>query len=453
MVLYVNGSGGHDTGACSAPSSACAHISYALTQAGAGGTIKVSAGTYAEQLVITQSVTIIGRSNVTIAPATVSQNDIGTDSPTPELPIVDVHNATQAVTNVNLENLTIDGAAAGLSSFNSCSNNFPGVYFHDASGSLVGDRVVNMEMAPSLFGCQTGKGVGILVAADIGDASNVLMQQVAVNHYQKNGIECIDTGTTCGIQSSVVTGIGPTSLTSQNGVEIWGTASVTVLHNKISKNTYTGTNGPASAVGLLVLNAGTVNIRHNMAMSNDVDMIALGNYPAGPMAPAGTWSFIGNKFFNATDDAPPPFNVPGHGYGDGLDVDSTTNPVIIRGNRTSANFEYGIGLFGTSGATVRHNHGHGDYDGIYIGGPGSAFSASTGNTVTGNRAQYDRNDGILADVTAAESGNTFSSNALHHSTNLEAQDLSTGIGTHGTANGWSGNHCGTPHAESPMGIC
>jgi len=454
-VLYVNGSNGHNTGTCGSPTAACATISYALTQAGAGATVKVGAGTYHEQLSITQAVTIMGKSPTatTIAPTTVSQNDIATDSSVPQFAIVDVHNATHDIANVNLDDLTVDGAAAGASSFNSCSNNFPGVYYHDASGSLFNDRVDHVEMSPSLFGCQTGKGVGVLVASEAHDASNVTMQKVSVSNYQKNGIECIDPGTTCAMTMSTITGRGPTTLTSQNGVEIWGTGSLLFIQNRVSKNTYTGSSGPASAVGLLIINAGTVNVRRNLVTANDVDVAALGNYPVGPMAPAGSWAIVRNKLFYATDDAPPPFNVEGQGYGDGLDIDSTTNQVTLQGNKTSANFEYGIGLFGATGVTMRNNRSHMDYDGIYVGGPGSAVTASTGNTIMENAARFDRNDGILADVMTSESGNTFSSNALHHNSHFEAQDLSAGGGTAGTANTWSGNHCGSPLVASPMGLC
>src|SRR5579863_2166582 len=137
LALFVNGGTGHDVGSCPA-SAPCATITYALTQAAGGATIKVAAGTYPEQLVITKNVTIIGRSatRTVLAPTSVTQNDVFTDSTTPQFAIVDVHSGGGDLSSVNLQNLGINGAAAGLSSFNSCSDNFPGVYYHDAGGQM-----------------------------------------------------------------------------------------------------------------------------------------------------------------------------------------------------------------------------------------------------------------------------------------------------------------------------
>ena len=47
-----------------------------------------------------------------------------------------------------------------------------------------------------------------------------------------------------------------------------------------------------------------------------------------------------------------------------------------------------------------------------MGGPGGAVASSTRNTITHNKAFFERNDGILTDVTATEFQNTFSLNVL-----------------------------------------
>ncbi len=455
-TLYVNASSGNDTGTCHSVAGACATISYALTQAGAGATINVAAGTYPQQLTITQSVTIIGTApNVIIEPPIVSQNDIDADSTTPQFAIVDVHNAGHAITNVNLEDLTVNGAAAGTTPSFNCGTNFPGIYYHNASGELINDDVINVEMPPALFGCQTGAGMGVLVHSNTGDVSNVVMTKLTVTNYQKGGITCFDLGTTCVISESTITGLGPTALTSQNGVLTWGTSSFSFVGNHVSQNTFNG-DQDAQAVGLYILNAGTVNVRKNIITANDVDVYAQENASYGLVAPAGQWSFVGNLLQNATDDAPAPWNVEGQGYGDGMDVDSTSNAVLIKRNRTISNFEYGIALFGTTGVTVKKNnlvlHAHGNYDGIYVGGPGSAVASSTRNTITGNKAFFERNAGIMADVTTTESQNTFSRNDLKDNPSA-AQDLSAGSRTAGTANTWSGNHCGSGPVADPAGIC
>ena len=57
-TLFVNATGGADTGMC--PSTApCATISYALTQAAVGATIFVANGIYPEQVTMTSACTAL----------------------------------------------------------------------------------------------------------------------------------------------------------------------------------------------------------------------------------------------------------------------------------------------------------------------------------------------------------------------------------------------------------
>jgi len=454
-LLYVSASAGHNTGSCSTQAMPCATITYALAHAAPGATILVAAGTYPEQLTITRNVSIVGRAagRVVLEPETVVQNDVATDSSVPQFAIVDIHDPGGSLADVNLENLVINGSEAGASSFNSCSDNFPGVYYHDASGLLRADTITGMEMAPDLFGCQTGKGVGALVASDAGRSSTVTMARVTVRAFQKNGLECIDPGTACIIEHSGVTGIGPTTLTAQNGVEIWGVRWLDFMHNKVTGDTYSGPSGPAQATGLLILNAGSVDVRSNKMSANDIDLYAGEDAAFTPVAPAGTWTIRGNRLTGATDDAPAPWNVVGGGYGDGLVLDSTSNDVEVEHNRAGTNFEYGIALYGVHGATVHGNGAHRDADGIYVGGPGSVAAASTGNTLRGNRAFYNTDDGILAAGTGADSGNTFLGNTMHHNGGFEAEDRSTGTHSDHTANFWVHDHCSNPTTVSPAALC
>lgn len=59
-TLYVDGATGSDTTGCTDPAGPCATISYALDQASEGDTILVAQGTYAENVVITQTVALKG---------------------------------------------------------------------------------------------------------------------------------------------------------------------------------------------------------------------------------------------------------------------------------------------------------------------------------------------------------------------------------------------------------
>jgi parallel beta-helix repeat protein len=428
--LFVNASTGSDVGAC--PKTApCATIAYALTQAASGSTIHVAAGSYPQQLVINKSVSIVGAANPTIIdPPTLPVADTDTDSPLPQYAIVDV---TSGAT-VNLTKLTIDGQPA-QGQFTSCADDFVGVYYHDASGSMTSDTVTNVELAPALFGCQDG--LGVYVASDASDTSSVSMSNDVVNNYDKNGITCDDAGTICSITGSTVTGIGPTGLIAQNGVQFYDALGGSVMGNTVSGDSYTG--GFFSAAGLLLISTGTLNVSGNTVSNSDVN-VYLGTDGTGPAA--NIWSVTGNTVTGATD------KVPGgeSGLGDGIQLDSTSNPVTIKGNTVTGGAENGISVFSASGATLSKNTtSHNQGDGIYIGGPGSFVqSASTGNTISSNTVQKNGEDGILADINSAS--NQFSGNTLTKNVRYDIDDQ-------GTANTWTGNTC-TPAGDSnPAGLC
>ncbi len=249
--LFVNATTGNDGNTCTTATSACQTISDALALAVNGSKIDVAAGSYPEQLVISKSVSIIGTANqTTIDPSTLPMSDSDTDSPQAQYAIVDVTSGAK----VKLTNVKIDGQAA-QSQFTGCADDFVGVYYHDASGTMSGDTVTNIELPPALFGCQDG--LGVYVASDAGFTSKVSMSKDVVTAYDKNGITCDDAGTTCTITGSTVTGIGPTGLVAQNGIQFYDAFSGSVTGNTVSGDTYTG--GTYSAAGLLLISTGSLD--------------------------------------------------------------------------------------------------------------------------------------------------------------------------------------------------
>lgn len=404
MTLYVNKQTGADTNACTTPFKPCATISRALTLAAPGATIYVAAGTYPEQVTITKAVTIIGvsPSRTIIDPTNVPLTDVMTDSGQVQHYIVDVAPGADAI----LQNLTVNGSGAS-STFTGCSQGYTGIYYHDASGSLTKVDVVGVELPAPYFDCKDG--LAVVVASDPLESSSVTMHLVTVNTYDQNGITCRDPGTWCTITNSTVTGIGPTSLISQNGIEVWS-ASAFIVENDISRNTYTGGGAGNEAHGIFVLNAGTLNAWANKVTSNDLDIYALedsaysgGSYPPLPACfsePTCPWFIGGNKVSLATDEVPG--GERGNGYGDGIRIDSTQAAIVnvrVAGNIASQNFEYGIALLGTSGVLVGgnssivpgkppRNAAKYNYVGIYVSEPGTAAPVSSGNTIESNIARY-----------------------------------------------------------------
>ena len=449
--VFVNGATGHDTGNCTSSAAPCATISYALTQANPGATIKIFPGTYKEQVTISKSVTLLGTGpgQTTIDPTSLPLSDTDPDSATPQDYIVGVAPGT---TGVRFKNLAVDGSGASPT-FTSCSNDLVGVYFHDASGSINNVRAVNMVLPAAQASCR--EGLAFYVATDTGQTSKVTMSHVRARRYQRNGITCDDPGTTCTITYSTLSGAGPTPSVTQNGIQIFG-ASATIIHDRVSLNSYTGGGAGNQATGILVLNAGSATISRNVVFSNDIDVYAAEIPSLGLLPPStGTWTINNNMISLATDAVPG--GAPGNGYGDGISVDSTSGTVNVIGNHTGGNAEYGIVLRGTTGVVVHANTARTSHDGIHVGGPGAAQTTSTRNIVTQNLSTSNVHDGISAEGVTVDSGNTFSSNRLSSNRTAQAADQSTGTGTAGTANTWTDNTCrgivkGSAKS-SPVGLC
>ena len=451
LSTYVATTGTNTANTCTSPSRPCLTISYALTQTPTGGTVSVAAGTYAEQVTITKNVTIIGAGSTktTIEPSAVPLSDSDSDGGFPLSYIVDV---APGVKSANLLDLGVNGSAAS-GQFSSCAVDYVGVYYHDASGVLSNDLVTDIELPEALFGCQAG--LGIYVTTDVGSAtpSNVAMQSVTVNNYDKNGITCDDVGTVCSISASTVTGIGATPLIAQNGVQAWG-SSISLVGSSITENIYTNPNYPSyytDSTGVLILNAGSVSVLNDVVSENNGDIDAQEVAGYGLLAPEGQWVFEGNQITNSVEGSIP-F---GYGVGDGIDIDSTPGNVVVGSNVVTGNPEFGIGLFGASQTSVSSNELSNNGYGIYVGGPGSANAYygvasalnSSKNSITANTS--DKNIvGIYVDTEA--SANSLLLNTALSNTRTDVVDATTGRGTAGTSDTWLLTTCST---STPNGIC
>jgi parallel beta-helix repeat protein len=430
--LYVNATSGQDTGTCRLSSHPCQTIAYALTQATEDSTIEVASGSYPQQLVINTDVTIAGPTSgkrAVVNPTSLPASDTDTDSPQSQFAIVDV---TPGVT-AKLKNLTINGANAS-GQFTDCSVDYVGVYYHDASGTMSNDTIENVVLPQDEFGCQDG--LGVYVASDSGQTSNVTMTTDTVTNYDKNGITCDDAGTTCSITGSTVSGIGPTSLIAQNGIQLADALGGTITDDQVTANSYTQSDTEAS--GLLVFGVGTLSVTGNTLSANDLNAYLAAD-TTGPAEE--NWTISGNTVTDGSD------NVPGGaGFGDGIDLDSTSNPVTIMDNTVTGGADNGISLFSTSNTVVNGNTtSNNKVDGIYVGGPGGTVStASTGDMITGNTSNKNGGDGIHSDILST--GNTFTGNKLKKDLRFDIEDA-------GSGNTWSANTCKPMGDSSPSGLC
>jgi parallel beta-helix repeat protein len=467
VTLYVSTTG---TGSACTLTAPCPTITDALAVAKAGSTIKVAAGTYTEQVSIPSSdngVKIVGAgSTKTIVqpPASGLVSASNPDDSFPEFYTIDVQPGT---TGAKIKDLGVNGSNAipfyDTDGF-ACGQDPVGIYFDSASGSVSNVSVTGADLPADLAGCQGGQG--IYVASSAGAPASVTVSKVSLLEksgasfsgptypaFDKNGIACIDVETTCTITGSTVQGVGATNVIGQNGILTWG-ATATVSANTVSNLTYTGGGNGNQASGILALNDAGLNVTHNAVKSCDEDIYAgvvpaFGNMPAS----VGTWTIENNTASKATNQGFPSSIF----YGEGIELDSTSNSVLLENNVTGGG-DVGIMLLGTSNATVSGNQGNKNVvAGLYVGAPGSAVNGSTDNTFSGNTfdtnhfgvlvdGQYDptvRNGGLGPNPGAA-TGNVFTGNTWTGN-DFQTVDYS---GSNGTSPAPILNTWGTPNADT-----
>ncbi|MFZ0665305.1 MAG: hypothetical protein WAM97_06085 [Acidimicrobiales bacterium] len=293
--------------------------------------------------------------------------------------------------------------------------------------------------------------------------------------YDKNGIACDDAYTKCTISGATIQGDGPQNGIGQNGILAWGSENVTIDGGTtVSNNTWTGGGGSGNAAsGILLLNGGTFTVENSNVSDNDVNIYAGEIQAYGLVNPTvGTWTINDNIASGATSDGA---SAGEDGYGEGIQLDSTTNGVVVQDNQVSGSAQANLLLTGVSGATIGGpgtDQGNIFTDsfagaGMVVGGPGTECEyaygnscapgngnpdqfSSVGNTFidnssTGNGAglvvegSYDPSLVGPADPDAAYS-NTFTGNVWQGNLFANAADFSTEGSTNGPVqNSYSGN--------------
>jgi hypothetical protein len=254
-------------------------IQSAVTAAPAGSTIEVCPGTYYEQVTITKKLTLIGVANTangtdaavimcpTTGPSagcTAYVTDIGGNSAAAQ---IFVDNASA----VTLSHLTVDGSNNQLSG----SPYIVGIYYKNSTGTIT-DSVVRNQIPPSNAGDQPG-GLAINIESSTGSPA-VTVTNNSVRNFDKNGISANGPGNGTGgpkvtIKGNTVVGVGATTVTAQNGIQIGYNATGTVENNYVADVNYT----PATytATGILIYGSSGVTVS-----GNTVESAQSGIYPA-----------------------------------------------------------------------------------------------------------------------------------------------------------------------------
>jgi hypothetical protein len=373
---------GDDTDPCTSAATACATVTQAIHDSSPGDTIRLAAGAYVEQVVLTSSRIIVGagQTESTIeAPASFVANT----QAEPQNAIVDISGST---TTVTMSKLTVAGPSAGADCTDPASLD-KGIDVHGSATLNLSSAAVRNVYNRSNQGDQCGDAISIgsacfSCAADVGHAT---LSGVTVAVYQKNGIAVRGAGSTLNMTGGRVTN-NPTKHIASNGIEVVYAAVGVVSGTNVSGNE---------------CNVPTV----------------CGNDPFTQQESAGVLAILvgaGTKFTGMT--------VHGNDMGMYTDGNTTFSGDNASGNRYVGIFVDSSASYGGVGGNVVSNDtanrvlNVGQYGIITVGGNGNTFSSDTAHL----NSAFDLDAAITGPDT-----NTYSSNHSTHASPSKAYWHST----------------------------
>jgi len=387
-------------------------ISQAVSGVPAGSTIYICPGTYAEQVVITKKLTLIGvaengstgssatgsNNPVIVSPSggvQVNSNDLypyGGDPNQPTAAQILVQTPSNALGTpilVNISNITVDGSNNGLGS---CATDLVGIYYQNASGTVNHVTTRFQELQQADFGCQDGLAIYVQSGYGTIGTAVVTVENSSVHDYDKNGITADGSGTTATISGNYIVGIGATALIAQNGIQLSDGAGGKISGNTVTDDVYInspgcGVGSCTSATGILLYDSGGTSGSHVAISGNTVSNTqgAIVSYTDG----TATADYAGTADYNdVTSNKITTSPTAGIYFLDGIDLCSDHNTAAT--NTVFNSSGAGIHIDGqctepdssTTGidTTVTNNTVNEACAGVLT-GPGTG--GSTGNTVSG----------------------------------------------------------------------
>jgi hypothetical protein len=304
---------GNDT-SCASPGFAT--ISAALAAVTTPGTvIKVCAGTYDEQLAITESVVLKSVGSVTVVgPASPASDLTACDADGGSQPNQDVVDICGPVT-VRISGFTIEGGWPALV----CYDSIYGVaVLGGATLTMSRSKVENIGGDPAQDGCQGGVGIqaGLALTGTTADPGKATLTNDVVESYQKNGITVDGAGSHATITGTTVTGAGPTTAIAQNGIQVSDRATASIGTSVISGDECddsAGGCGPdgfsqVQDGGILVFDSGPVSVSATTVQNSDmgvfnIEDLAWAFYTPPPTFTPVSVSFTGMTLTNRYENA------------------------------------------------------------------------------------------------------------------------------------------------------
>lgn len=273
LVMYRNADAATlvvDPDACAPPSTNYCTIQAAIDAAAAGDTINVVAGTYVEQPLITKNLTLAGAGSATIikAPATLT---VRFTTSAPQYSVLAVVGA-----NATVRDLVIDGDGRGNS-----ANKFSGIGYFNAGGAIISTEIKGVRDTP-FSGSQ--HGVALYAYLMDGSTRNLVVRNNYIHDFQKNAM-AINSGDssvlTVQIVGNRVEGVGATTTTAQNGIQVYrasGTLDGYIDSNFVTGIAYDNTLATTKWVATSILNwDADVDVSNNIVTNGHVGVY---NYDA-----------------------------------------------------------------------------------------------------------------------------------------------------------------------------
>lgn len=247
---------------CNVPSMAYPTIQSAADDASCDDVV-LAAGTFTEQVTIGKKfgMTLRGAGpgrSIIRSPAVRMKSTLPTSYHPDYTYIVQVRPGT----GLDMLDLSIDGTANSF-----CGENFFGVRYNNAGGSMTRVTVDNVRSPDKDLGCQNT--VAVAITAEMAGTPSVTVDRSAVRNFQKVGILVNGLGAGGVITNSMIHGLGPQAHTAQNGIQVSRQATAYISRNAITDIHYTGDACNGVGSGILDYQAGSVKAVQNTLLNID----------------------------------------------------------------------------------------------------------------------------------------------------------------------------------------
>jgi len=289
------------------------------------------------------------------------------------------------------------------------------IEYASADGIDVGDASGETIEYNSVYDSGTvGQGQGMLLST----VTNTTVYDNTVSDNHTDGIETALGSSGLSITYNTVNSNGGDGIALSESTGNW------VQHNSLTAN----------YVGVAIVQS-TADTDWNLIQNSATDGIDVGDASGNELSyntitGSGTIGQGQGMLLSTVTNTTVYDNTVTNNHTDGIEVAISSSGVLVSSNTVNHNGGDGIALGATSSSTVEYNN-------VSYNGTNIDLLGSTDNTIYDNTADNASGVGIRLDATST--GNSVTYNTMLNNGQFDAEDLSTGSGTAGTANTWSHN--------------